>query len=569
MKITIISGGSGNDRLFKGLKSLYKNCDIKVITNMYDSGKSTGICRKVTDTLGVSDVRKNHIRMYLAMTEFPNKAIVEFYNSRFNFSVGNEKEEILSLLDIWDLSKLGIYVERFFNRPESHSYKYDDFNIANIVYSEMYSEMGYEFTNSYFCDMLGIDDFVVINSFDNVYLNAITESGHVIEDEGDLVDWKNPNDKIVSITLDNPNSISLNQKAVDRIYESDLIIISTGTFWSSIYPTLYYGDFYRAINESSAKKIWAMNNEEDKDSYGVTSNDFISIVENLGLDLSSFSILENLDSKESLHIKNDSYNIVYSRMGNDNGKHNSELFSSEIFKIYYNLTDKYDNIIFDFDDTIWSRDYKNNIVNKNISINNVNIINDYLYSKSIIISGNTYKSLYTKLVSIYGLDLNGCKLDIWADSNCREYNNNKVVKTLKHLIIDNTFKNRIRSLLNDKFGIVCSFDNDEETFNIKIKPLNNLERNLMYYYMNDYYLNDSNYEARITGSTTIDIVNKNNNKIEVFKFLDLKGSSIYIGDEIDGGNDSDIAKLCTNSIRVKDVEETNTVLKLLRELYNE
>lgn len=64
MNIVILSGGSGNDSLIKGLKEMYPESDIKVIINAYDSGKSTGICRKVTDTLGVSDIRKNHIRMY-------------------------------------------------------------------------------------------------------------------------------------------------------------------------------------------------------------------------------------------------------------------------------------------------------------------------------------------------------------------------------------------------------------------------------------------------------------------------------------------------------------------------
>ena len=35
MKITILSGGSGNDSLIRGLKLLYKNIDVKVIVNAY------------------------------------------------------------------------------------------------------------------------------------------------------------------------------------------------------------------------------------------------------------------------------------------------------------------------------------------------------------------------------------------------------------------------------------------------------------------------------------------------------------------------------------------------------
>ncbi len=65
MKVVIISGGSGNDTLIKGLtKYISSGLDIKVIVNAYDNGKSTGICRAITNTLGVSDIRKNHSRMY-------------------------------------------------------------------------------------------------------------------------------------------------------------------------------------------------------------------------------------------------------------------------------------------------------------------------------------------------------------------------------------------------------------------------------------------------------------------------------------------------------------------------
>ena len=80
MKITILSGGSGNDSLIRGLKLLYKNIDVKVIVNAYDNGLSTGVCRSITNTLGVSDIRKNHIRMYKAMSpdECLDTRLIEF-----------------------------------------------------------------------------------------------------------------------------------------------------------------------------------------------------------------------------------------------------------------------------------------------------------------------------------------------------------------------------------------------------------------------------------------------------------------------------------------------------------
>ena len=180
MKITILSGGSGNDKLIRGLRGFYKNCDIKVITNAYDSGKSTGICRKVTNTLGVSDIRKNHSRMYETLDCPKDKRLLEFYNNRYNLTKGSEEQEVIDKLNSWGLEKFKKYAINFFNREESKKYDYNDFSIANIIYSEMYSELGYEETNRIFCDLLGIEDFVLLNSFDNVYLKAMTESGYII-----------------------------------------------------------------------------------------------------------------------------------------------------------------------------------------------------------------------------------------------------------------------------------------------------------------------------------------------------------------------------------------------------
>ena len=104
MKITILSGGSGNDSLIKGLKSFYQDLDISVIVNAYDNGKSTGVCRKVTNTLGVSDIRKNHIRMYKALKgKFTDQRLVDFFEGRFDL---DSIEPVKSAIEI--LNKCGI-----------------------------------------------------------------------------------------------------------------------------------------------------------------------------------------------------------------------------------------------------------------------------------------------------------------------------------------------------------------------------------------------------------------------------------------------------------------------------
>lgn len=337
MNIVILSGGSGNDVLMHGLIDNGYADDIKVITNAYDNGKSTGICRLVTSTLGVSDIRKNHFRMYNYSKSNKDSGIVEFYSKRYD--LGDDPCKFcIEKLENWGLSFLTDFVEGFFERPLAKGINYKDFSIANIVYAEMYARKGYEKTNKYFCNLLGIKDFVLLNSPDNVFINAITENNQFIKGEERIVEYKNSKDPINKIQYSTnflEESHGLYFKAIQAVSEADLIIISTGTFWSSIYPTLEYLDFYKYVNESNAKKIWVMNTEEDKDSYGVSSNKFIKFMENLGLDLTKFDIIENIDGIDSLKQQNNKYNIVYKSMGNHNGKNDLTKYFNAI-KEYLN-----------------------------------------------------------------------------------------------------------------------------------------------------------------------------------------------------------------------------------------
>lgn len=562
MNIVVLSGGSGNDALIKGLKSLYKESNVKVVVNAYDSGKSTGICRKVTDTLGVSDIRKNHTRMYKALTKNPDKRLLEFYDNRYDFTKGNEVNEILELLDAWGISVLSPFVVRFFERPTASGFEFKDFSVANIVYSQMYSEYGYEATNKFFCDMLGIDDFVILNSFNNVYIHAVLEDGSILRDEGDIVELKNPNNKIKSLMYVGNHSQGINPKAVEAVLNADLLVISTGTFWSSIYPTLEYLDFYKIVNESKAKKIWAINNEEDNDAFGVTSNDFIKQMASTGLDLSDFTILENADAKETLRLTNSEYDIVVAPMGNVKGKHDGDKYATEILRIYYNLTDKYDRVIFDFDDTLWSRSMEESDIA--LSIENVQLVNDYFGDKAIIVSGNSYESICKKLYRVFGTKLNGFNIPIWADANSTLYIGDKPEDMIDEMSIRSSYKKIQEFLL--AFGIDATINNEDFPVCLKIKPLNARERLLLSNYLNDYALSSIGADdcmAVLTGVTTVDILNKNNNKSLVMDRLIDKGKTLYIGDEVDVGNDADIAVRCDNFVHTSGVAETNMLIKLL------
>ena len=553
MKITVLSGGSGNDAILKGLKYYYPECDLKIIINAYDNGKSTGICRFVTDTLGVSDIRKNHTKMYKIMTPElkQNKDIFDFYDNRYNFTKGNEKNEVLEKINSYSFTddKIKQSVLDFFEIEKSKEVEYKDFSIANIVYSSMYKKLGYEKTNKYFCKLLGIDDCVLLNSFDNIYLKANTQKGYIIHDEGELVEWANKNDKIIDVSFDGEYN-GINQKAIDRISESDLIIHSTGTFWSSTYSTLKYGDFYKYLNKSKAKKIWIMNTEEDKDAFGVSSNDFIKYYEKLGLNVDDWNIIQNLDAVDSL--KNTIHSFSFN-LGNIEGKNDYKEVGKAIFKVYYGLFDKYDKVLLDFDDTLVSRQRKYSEASKE----NLNLIQDNM--NIIIISGNSYNSL-RESCSLYDMDISKIKNEIWANVNSDKYIMGKIKESLKENELKDfdTVKKLIPVTFQEKTDYSCKYC-------IKIKPLTNGERIKLSKLLNKLFSTKKiNAIALKTGKTTIDIINPYNKKKTVYykeKFNIYK--TLYIGDEISYGSDRDIALCCNKSLEVNNPRETNIILKLL------
>lgn len=323
--IVVLSGGSGNDAILKALiETGYSDRDIRVIVNAYDDGKSTGVCREVTGTLGVSDIRKNHEKLHKMFYGERNyyKSLMQLYENRIDIDSNYTTTDALFDKAIKD----------FFHRDNAKYFSYKNFNVMNIIYSQFYSSIGYEATNALFSGILGLDDIVKLNSFDNIKIVAKTEKGNIITDEGDIVEWKNPDDKIIDIDFVGKSIRGLNPEALNLIKNADFIIISTGTFWSSLYPTLSYLDFYKYINESSAKKLWVVNSEQDKDAFGVSNIEFYNFMDKLGLNMKEFDILINTEANEIL--KQPIENSKLFDLGNNNGRNEYSKVKTALEQIY-------------------------------------------------------------------------------------------------------------------------------------------------------------------------------------------------------------------------------------------
>ena len=77
IKISLFSGGSGNDRFINLIKNI-SGVEIDIIVNGYDDGKSTGEIRKfIPGMLGPSDFRKNF--SHLINSKTPNGKFFKIY----------------------------------------------------------------------------------------------------------------------------------------------------------------------------------------------------------------------------------------------------------------------------------------------------------------------------------------------------------------------------------------------------------------------------------------------------------------------------------------------------------
>jgi 2-phospho-L-lactate transferase/gluconeogenesis factor (CofD/UPF0052 family) len=566
MNITILSGGSGSVQLQLGLKSLYPDCKITNLINMYDDGKSTGDVRKICTCLGPSDLRKNHYVQYLTNKNVHDQNILDFYEKRFDIPKDNPKECVKNILLEWNLSIFNNAIELFFERvPKNFEFK--DFSIANIVYGGVF--LYYEnYPNKeeraaeFFRKFLNLKDNIVINSFENLVLRAHTTK-NILMDEGSIVDLNNQEIEIKDVFFYNidlectqSHYYFLNPKVKELILEkTDLLIFSSGTQWSSLIPTYKNTEFQNIVAEYTGKKIFVVNNEEDKDMKGINSADIIKTVSKY-VDLNNAIFLFNNDANISMRIVNPSYkdSSVFYTMGNNKGKHNPELLATAIYSLYYNLKDQ-DIVFMDFDDTIYSRkhDYYLNF----ISLENAELVKRLSKHKKVVItSGNKYSHIRNR----FGKHKN---IDIWADGGLICYKDDLYYNHIMSISLENLIKIKAYLRMHGLGDKLTERGTGDIITCVNIKPLSDTYRKEFAKHLNVYFFNnDINCIATVTGTTSIDITPKNACKKFILDQYSFR-KCLYIGDECESGNDAGISKQCDTVVNVDSIKETNLILKLL------
>ncbi len=216
IKIVAIGGGSGLSNLLRGLKKYSNN--ITAIVAMSDSGRSSGVIRRVFKTLPPGDARK-----CLAALSDDYQLITEVFEYRFPKSSGFLSNHPLG--NIW----LAALIQ-----------KYGSFEKAIEVSHHL----------------LGTVGNVYPSTLDNVQLAAsfIDGTRTIGEDKIPLAGKK------IKRIFYAKKAVGAYKKSVEAIVGADLIIIGPGSLYTSIMPNLLIPGIIRALrNNVSATKIFIAN----------------------------------------------------------------------------------------------------------------------------------------------------------------------------------------------------------------------------------------------------------------------------------------------------------------------
>ena len=212
-KVVILGGGTGTSTLVRGLKDF--PVDLSVVVSVCDDGSSTGKLREEFDIPAVGDLRK--VIASLSDTEPLFQSLLEY---RFNTSSDLNGHPVGNLLLAALCNITG--------------------NISDGITS--------------LSKVLNLKGKVLPLSEDNVVLMGIMNDGKMVEGEHNITNYK---DGIMDIYY--KISPKINPEVIKAIKESDMIILSMGSLYTSIICNLLSLEVKNAIDNSKAKILYVCN----------------------------------------------------------------------------------------------------------------------------------------------------------------------------------------------------------------------------------------------------------------------------------------------------------------------
>ena len=212
-KVTIFGGGTGMSTLLKGLKEF--PLDITSVVSVCDDGKSTGKLRKEFNIPAMGDIRRVMI----------------------------------------SLSETAPLMEKLLNFRFSSNSELNEHTVGNLLLTA-----GTQITGNLsdgiksISKVLNLKGKVIPFSEDNIVLSAIMEDDSIVNGEHYITESPL---KIKKVYYEKEPEIC--DEVFDSIDESDLIILSMGSLYTSIIPNLLSKKIIEKLDKTSAKIMYVCN----------------------------------------------------------------------------------------------------------------------------------------------------------------------------------------------------------------------------------------------------------------------------------------------------------------------
>ena len=612
MNILIVAGGTGSIQIQKGLSDYIgglQGAKTRVLVNAYDNGLSTGAVRTVVngDILGPSDVRKNQTTLLkIVDPKSPYHALLDI---RFTISTAEAREFCLTKIaelptggavTEFNHTLLKEAVEVYFRQKLSMSIDYNDFALANIIYAGFAIANGNSLRQaaSIMARIMGLPtDCVILNDDRSMFLGAVTKSGTRLYDEGDIVKWGKVDDPIVDVFFTDSRGEEttpvLCGEAEQAIKDADLIILSTGTQWSSLIPTYASKGFKEAIESSNADIVMLMNRIPDKDSPGQTADEIIQAIVPRYFPVKRIKLIADSSSPDSImrEISNETSEKLLKSFAlyNLGDRHTNTTTHAPGHTIRAIMAEHFGDLLcsqvfmFDYDDTLVAR---GNVYASDSAeaLNNLILLNKFKGRGVFICTGNTIKAVniidtkgagVSNLLNPFGNEpIGSAPLRVFADGGVNLYAydvsaTDNIEAQSRHTFIEciapelafpETGDQSVNAIISrlQSAGIPRVKIENRGDVMISIRPIDPEYREIVTNYIKWHlilgYEADHGITVRPAGRSTIEICNSRLSKSYAINRILADSDKVtvtYVGDELYNGNDEPIRHIASNEPRVK------------------
>lgn len=304
-KVVVFGGGTGLSQLLKGLKIF--PIDITAVVTVCDDGRTTGKLRKECNIPAVGDLR----RVIISLAETPT-----IFDSLFEYQFktkGNLNEYKLGNLILTGL-----------------------LNVTGSL-SEGIEQVG---------QVLKIKGQVLPLTEDNPTLMGHMEDDSIVEGEHKITE---SNKKIKKVFY--KEDIKANSKVIKAINESELIIFSMGSLYTSIIPNLLNTEIIEAIDKSKSKIMYTCNmvsQPGETDEFKVSDhiekiNEYLGskkidvvLANNQNIEKELIEKYKNLEQKDQIKLDKENIKVElisnnYVKIENNTIRHNSDKVALDIY----------------------------------------------------------------------------------------------------------------------------------------------------------------------------------------------------------------------------------------------